>query len=568
MKSGMTRPRRVLWLFATALFLAPICPAIASEMGQAAAARVSEDSYRHFLDDMLFTHLGDNRGFGPEHDLAQANIYSLMLEYGLAVTLEPVDYPGDGNYNVVGTKLGVTYPDQEYVIGAHYDSVDNPGADDNASGVALVLEAARVLGAGVSDYTIRFVAFDREEQGLFGSQDYVAAHIDDDILGMISADMVAYNNGENHVDIYGRAASNTIKNALAEAVATYGGGLTSTKLGPLDASDHAPFEWEGIPACLLIEDWGNPHYHTQWDSVDTSDYIDYAYATQITRVVVGFLVDRAGVTLELPTGDFDADGDVDLDDADAFFACFTGSNGGPIEPQCFAGDFDFDGDVDCTDWEQFILAWTEPGTPPEFADCAVASALTAWWPHDAAKNRYISFDPNNNDLSVAFQVELTGSAFFPDAVGLLGWVGEPDEHGVARLTDEPVFAAAWPAVVHVGDCGIIPAASYDVRTTINGLFFSDPLALATIAEPAPKHWGDCVGPFDGAEWTAPDAEVSMDDIMAAVQSFKQLPTAPPLTWVDIDPEVPNLVLNFTDILRIVHGFQGEPYPFSDPVACP
>jgi acetylornithine deacetylase/succinyl-diaminopimelate desuccinylase-like protein len=153
----------------------------------AAADEVSEASYRDFLDNWLYTHAGDNRGVGgPEHDLARDNIEDFFLFYGLDVTLEPFQYSGLTYYNVVGTKLGTTFPNQEYIVGAHFDSVSNPGADDNGSGVALVLEAARILTQYDSAYTIRFIAFDREEQGLVGSYAYVSDHIGDDILGMIS----------------------------------------------------------------------------------------------------------------------------------------------------------------------------------------------------------------------------------------------------------------------------------------------------------------------------------------------------------------------------------------------
>ncbi len=280
---------------AIVLILSLTLPTMASEDGQTAAARVSEASYRNFLDNVLYTHPGDNRGFGPEHDLAQAAIVDLFESYGLDVTLEPVPYQGSTYWNVVGTKLGTLTPDEEWIIGAHYDSVDNPGADDNASGVALVLETARILTTYPSEDTIRFIAFDREEQGLYGSYAYVDAHINDNILGMISADMVAYNTGANSVDLFGYSASNAFKLALGDAILDYGQGLSFVNQGPLNASDHAPFEQAGFQACLLIEDWGNPFYHTQQDHVEMPDYIDYVFATRITRSVVGFLVDQAGV---------------------------------------------------------------------------------------------------------------------------------------------------------------------------------------------------------------------------------------------------------------------------------
>ena len=56
--------------------------------------------------------------------------------------------------------------------------------------------------------------------------------------------------------------------------------------------------------------------------------------------------------------------------------------------------------------------------------------------------------------------------------------------------------------------------------------------------------------------------------MAAVQKFTDDSNAPPLICVDLEPEVPNAVLNFTDIFWIVQGFKGEAYPFNDPLLCP
>ena len=289
--------------------LVGVHPAAASESGQAAAEQVSQEIYDEFLDLWLYTHIGDDRGWGPEHDLARDNIAFLFESYGLDVTLEPFSYSSSTYYNVVGTMLGTVYPDQIFIVGAHFDSVSNPGADDNASGVGLVLEAARILTQYPSDYTIRFIAFDREEQGLIGSSAYVDAHSSDDILGMISADMVAYDPDTDHANIYGRTASDPIKTALGEAVTEYGDGLTYTIGGDVPASNHAPFENQGFQACLLIEGevWDNPYYHSQQDSYEQPGNLNFPYAVKMVRSVVGFLVDHAGVQVapifvDLPDG--------------------------------------------------------------------------------------------------------------------------------------------------------------------------------------------------------------------------------------------------------------------------
>jgi hypothetical protein len=290
------------WMWVAVLLVVVAAPlAVASQEGQIAVEQVTTATYRQVLGDavgvegILYTHVGDNRGFGPEHDLAQYNIWDRMMDYGLTVTLEPVSYSGNTYYNVVGKKTGTVYPDQEYIIGAHYDSVNNPGADDNASGVTAVLESARVITQYDSDYTIRFIAFDREEQGLYGSHAYVNAHSSDDILAMLSLDMLAYNTGQNYARIYKRSQHNPLMNALGAAIEEYSGGITWTDAGWISASDHAPFSDAGIPAALLIEGevWDNPHYHTQQDAVETPGNIDYVFATNMTRGVLGWLVDTA-----------------------------------------------------------------------------------------------------------------------------------------------------------------------------------------------------------------------------------------------------------------------------------
>ena len=77
-------------------------------------------------------------------------------------------------------------------------------------------------------------------------------------------------------------------------------------------------------------------------------------------------------------GDFDHDGDQDLDDFNAFEQCFTGP-GVPPAPDCEPGDFDGDGDIDCLDWDQFVLAWTEPGDPPTLPRCDITIPTVSDW---------------------------------------------------------------------------------------------------------------------------------------------------------------------------------------------
>ncbi len=263
-------------------------------------AQVSQSSYTTLHQDLQYTHAGDNRGLGGwEHDLARENIRSYFAGLGLQTTLEPFTYNSQTYYNVVGVHPGVTPSDDIYLVGAHYDSVNNPGADDNASGTAAVMELARVLCQYSFDATLVFVAFDREEQGLYGSYAYVAAHNPAQVKGMLSLDMIAYNPaGDNHdkVRFYDYNGVGSIKSDLAAAFASYSGGLATLDSNTLGGSDHRPFEQAGVDAALVIEYnvWTNPYYHQATDAVETAGNIDYVYATQVTRGVLGYLATAAG----------------------------------------------------------------------------------------------------------------------------------------------------------------------------------------------------------------------------------------------------------------------------------
>ncbi len=272
----------------------------ASDKGMAAADEVSQASYYDFMNNSLYTHTGNNRGRTGAHLIpCRDNIRSILQSYGLTVTLEAFTYSGTTYHNVVATKVGTRYATREYIIGGHYDSASNPGADDDASGVAAVLEAARIISQYPSDCTIRFIGFSMEETGLDGSDAYVAAHAADDIWGMVSADMVAYDTGTGELtaSIFGRTASNPIKSALAAAVTEYGNGLIPIVGGDMPYSDHAPFEADGLQACLLIEgeEASNPFYHKSTDNFEQVGNLNFPYAVKMTRALVGWLVDTAGV---------------------------------------------------------------------------------------------------------------------------------------------------------------------------------------------------------------------------------------------------------------------------------
>ena len=277
-------------------------PKLASALAPVVAL-VNQTNYQRYLDTLLYTHMGDNRGpGGAQHDLARSNIFSHFTSLGLQTRLDPFPYQEQTFYNVVGVLPGTTARSNEtYIVCGHYDSVDNPGADDDASGVAGVMEAARVLSQYRFGATVVFIAFDLEEVDLVGSKSYASQHQTDYIGGVVSLDMIAHNsNAGNATAIYGNESSSPIKLALSNAVALYAPSLVTTVCGPTPDSDHDSFEVLGFQGCLLIENGTNSLYHEPTDSVDTLGYIDYAFATEMTRAAVGYLATQAGLVDPAP----------------------------------------------------------------------------------------------------------------------------------------------------------------------------------------------------------------------------------------------------------------------------
>jgi hypothetical protein len=110
--------------------------------------------------------------------LAQArDWYTAKLQsFGYSdITQQNFTYQGNTFQNIIVTKTGTRYPDTMIVLGAHYDSMNCPGTDDDGTGDALVLEAARILANRNCEYTIKFVLFSAEEEGLIGSNAFVQA---------------------------------------------------------------------------------------------------------------------------------------------------------------------------------------------------------------------------------------------------------------------------------------------------------------------------------------------------------------------------------------------------------
>ena len=204
--------------------------------------------------------------------------------------------------NVVGTRPGKV-SDQEVIICGHFDSISEdpynlaPGADDNASGTAAVMEAARVLGRGFFEKTLKFICFSGEEEGLYGSGEYAAdaKRQGDDIMAVLNFDMIGYEDtAPEDIDVIGNEPSEWLVDFTIDCANAYVPGLPTLKIidPTFTPSDHSPFWNAGYDALLAIEDRmvPYPYYHTVNDTIGN---LTMAFTTDVTRMGVAAIAELA-----------------------------------------------------------------------------------------------------------------------------------------------------------------------------------------------------------------------------------------------------------------------------------
>jgi photosystem II stability/assembly factor-like uncharacterized protein len=272
--------------------------------------------------------------------------------------------------NVVATIEGTTFPSLIYVVCGHYDSVSQvpmsraPGADDNASGISLVLETARILKDYELEHTVKFVCFSGEEFGPYGSTYYTEAAYrrGEKILGALNFDMVAY--GTPNVFLVGNTASSSLVDYCIKVRDDFVSNLAITRIinNSWLFSDHASFWSKGYGALCGIEldNEVNPYWHTKNDVVH---HLDMHFAADVTRLAVASAaslaqlvappVAEATIDIEPNTLNLNSRGryittyielpsEHSIDDVDVSTVVFNGVIG--AEPRPYSvGDHDCDG---------------------------------------------------------------------------------------------------------------------------------------------------------------------------------------------------------------------------------
>jgi hypothetical protein len=214
--------------------------------------------------------------------LAQNWILEKFESYGLEVELHDFNMPGGAaSDNVIATLTGTDFPDEYVILGAHYDSYaggsSEPGADDNATGTAGILEAARIMSQYQFDRTIIFATWSGEEYGLYGSDAWATEAANDgmNILGYFNIDMAGYLQPGDviHTDIIAPVSASELKQFYKDVCAIYLPDF-QTFNGALSGgdSDHTSFNNNGYQGIFPFEDSQNysPFIHSANDLIGPS----------------------------------------------------------------------------------------------------------------------------------------------------------------------------------------------------------------------------------------------------------------------------------------------------------
>jgi Zn-dependent M28 family amino/carboxypeptidase len=257
-------------------------------------------------------------------------IHATLEGWGYPVAPQWFTFRGQEFRNIVATRLGVGQPEARLLVVAHFDTVEqSPGANDNGSGVAVLLETARVLQAVTFDRTVQFVAVNLEERQwegpletacLFGSRALAeeARAQAWQIEGVLVLETIACAGQDieqkspeglptplpavgDFIGVVGNETSSALVTAFVGATARHQIPLPvvplvvparGEMLPDTRRSDHASFWDQGYPA-VMITDTANFRYAHYHQPTDTLDRLNVNFAANVCRAVVGTVVDLA-----------------------------------------------------------------------------------------------------------------------------------------------------------------------------------------------------------------------------------------------------------------------------------
>ncbi len=282
-------------------------PAVLDTFVQRLANKVNQDSIRAQMQ-----RLQDFRtrySYSDSCRAAEQYVFNYFTSLGLdSVALDSFSYGGQVWRNVVGTRLGRASPRAVVIICGHMDATSEipdslaPGAEDNASGTMMAIEAARVLARENLDITVKFIAFIGEEQGLIGSLHFaqLMRSRNVNILGAMNFDMVSFPGGAFGVTITTNPASLPLAQLEEQMAGMYTGLARRIIIRSSYPSDNQSFWTNGYPATVGAEyGSGYAYYHTTGDTLGN---LSMPLAAEVARMGVATLATLA--TAPAPPDDF------------------------------------------------------------------------------------------------------------------------------------------------------------------------------------------------------------------------------------------------------------------------
>ncbi len=217
--------------------------------------------------------------------------------------------------NLIVTKIGTLYPNTFLIVCGHYDSIGGTGTNDNGSGTACILEIARLLQNIPTDYSIKFINFSGEEDGLYGSKHYVSAIVNgttpkmnirlilnlDEVGGVagIINDTITCEKDTNNAPSTNNATSALMTNQLITCVGLYS--PLQTYLSYAYASDYMSFQSNNEIITGLFETNETTHKHTPTDFLI---YMDPVYNFNVAKATIGATLHFAVASSTLNNEDY------------------------------------------------------------------------------------------------------------------------------------------------------------------------------------------------------------------------------------------------------------------------
>ena len=261
-------------------------------------------------EEIILEFLENLTSFGPRVtgteacDKSGEYIYNKFIKMGLDTRFQYWENDNLYGYNIEATINGYDNTNDEvYIICAHYDSLSgSPGADDDGSGVAAVMAAAKLMSNYFYKNTVKFVAFSGEEQGLYGSYYYVEEALNNNanITGVLNVDMIGFSETEEdskYLKVY-----QDIGNPL-EWLTDYTINVSEEYYDYINleivpsgyswSSDHYYFWQAGYSAIFYAEKTFNRHFHSPDDTIQN---MNISYTVKNTKLIIATLAELAEIT--------------------------------------------------------------------------------------------------------------------------------------------------------------------------------------------------------------------------------------------------------------------------------